>query len=524
VPRKPIANPTPAFNSIHIFAAAAPNEEHTRRSFSGHESAMHRCLALLSAGMIASIIALPAAARAPAGFPPPKSLGPVESYGANLQRSMSLLATSTPLKRNTVRVLFYGQSISMQEWTLEIAADLRRRFPFADLVIENRAIGSYTADYLAKTAEADLYPFYPDLVIFHAYGSPAAYESIIRGIRERTTADVLHSSDHLSAALHDRIDEETDPRKLDVPGLDILKVPVLERGPWMNHVFLPRIAKTYETEFADVRGVWKQYLRDNKLAITDLLKSEQHQIHLNPRGCYLMGEIIKPHLRHRPELPDDRWADRVKTFTVGTDASWVNGKLTLPFDGNRVDLICGGGSGPPAPVRIDGKKPSEFPELYVPSRSYLIPRCYAPPILRVQAEKPRVIEDWVLTITEMSPDRTWFKYKVAGSVTGEDGEGDTRSRFVSKSGRVVLNPDDFHLTFTLALSRDPGAARVECRWSVVPLFRDEFVVPERRNPFGETAVTVAQGLSNGRHTLEISGSPDTPIAAIRVYRPPLGRK
>ena len=482
---------------------------------------MHRCLALLAAGIVIPLVAFPSDGRGPSAFPPPKTLGPVETYGANIQRSMSLLATSTPLKRNRVRVLFYGQSISMQEWTREVAEDLRRRFPFADLVIENRAIGSYTAEYLAKTAEADVYPFYPDLVIFHAYGNPASYESIIRGIRERTTADILHATDHLSVELNDRIDEETDPRKLDVPALDIMKVPARERGPWMNHVFLPRIARTYKTELADVRGLWKQYLREHKLAIADLLKEEQHRIHLNPHGCYLMGEIIKSHLRHRPDLPEERWTDRVKTFTVDTDVSWVDGKLTLPFDGNRVDLIFGEDSGPPAQVRIDGKKPSEFPELYVPSRPYLIPRCYAPPILRVQAEKTRVVEDWVLTVTDMSPDRTWFKYKVEGSVTGADGEGDTRSRFVSKSGRVVLDPDDFHLAFSLALSRDPAATRVECRWSVVPLFRDEFVVPERRNPFGETVVTVAQGLPNGRHMLEISGSPETPIAAIRVYRPPM---
>lgn len=59
------------------------------------------------------------------------------------------------------------------------------------------------------------------------------------------------------------------------------------------------------------------------------------------------------------------------------------------------------------------------------------------------------------------------------------------------------------------------------RWSVVPFFADQFAVPAARNPFGETVVTVAQGLPNGKHTLELTGTPDTPLAAIRVYRPPL---
>ena len=50
------------------------------------------------------------------------------------------------------------------------------------------------------------------------------------------------------------------------------------------------------------------------------------------------------------------------------------------------------------------------------------------------------------------------------------------------------------------------------------------MLPSRRNPFGDTVVIAAQGLPNGKHTLEITGSPETPIAAIRVYRPPLQEK
>ncbi|MFO0928320.1 MAG: hypothetical protein U0736_14990 [Gemmataceae bacterium] len=74
-----------------------------------------------------------------------ETLGPVDTYGRNIARSMYLMATSTPQSRNTVRVLFYGQSITEQDWTRRVAADLRRRFPHAHLVIENRAIGGFAA-------------------------------------------------------------------------------------------------------------------------------------------------------------------------------------------------------------------------------------------------------------------------------------------------------------------------------------------------------------------------------------------
>ena len=108
------------------------------------------------------------------------------------------MATSTPAHHNAVRVLFYGQSITEQEWSKQVAADLRRRFPDADLDIQNRAIGGFASQLLGRPAEFDLYPFYPDLVIFHVYGGDKEYEAIIHNIRSRTTADVMMQTDHVT--------------------------------------------------------------------------------------------------------------------------------------------------------------------------------------------------------------------------------------------------------------------------------------------------------------------------------------
>ena len=77
---------------------------------------------------------------------------------------MRLLTESRQGHRNTVRVLFYGQSITAQNWAQEVERSLRTRFPQADLVVENRALGGYPAQLLVKTAETDLYSFYPDLL------------------------------------------------------------------------------------------------------------------------------------------------------------------------------------------------------------------------------------------------------------------------------------------------------------------------------------------------------------------------
>ena len=472
---------------------------------------MTRVFAILTTVAV-GLAAAPAADPAP--FPPPKTLGPVETYGANIQRTMSLLASSTPAKRNTVRVLFYGQSITEQEWTKAVAADLKARFPNADLVIENRAIGGHSSQRLVKTAEADLYPFAPDLVIFHVYGAHTDYETIVRRVRERTTAEILHTTDHLNA--RDTADEPTGPAGLTSA----------QWGPWFNAVFLPGVAKKYDTELADVRGLWKQYVRDYGLEPQALLKDG---VHLNDRGNFVMAEIVKAYLRHDDKLGDG-YADLVKTYVVGKDVNLKDGVLHLDFDGNRVDLIAGPkadstGSvpGPLTEIRIDGKRPTEFPGVYAFTRTTAYPRSNWPCLLRVQSAAPRVVEDWTLTITEISPDLKTFRFDLAGSVTGPDGSGEGGKRFVSKSGRVVIDPDDWNFDYCLQVFKRPIAAPFVVRWKCVAHAANGFD-PRPAGPGVESAVTVARGIPNGKHRLEVTGVADGQIAAVRVYRPAVAAK
>jgi hypothetical protein len=143
---------------------------------------------------------------------------------------MRLLAESTPEKRNTVRILFYGQSITEQAWWKIVADDLKTRFPHANLVIANRAIGGHASQLLVKTAEADLYPWQPDLLIFHVYGSHDKYEDILRTVRERTCAEILQQNDHVTKPAD--LTEETDPAKLwfNKGGWDAFMNPSLAAG------------------------------------------------------------------------------------------------------------------------------------------------------------------------------------------------------------------------------------------------------------------------------------------------------
>ena len=215
----------------------------------------------------------------------------------------------------------------------------------------------------------------------------------------------------------------------------------------------------------------------------------------------------------------------MKTYEVGKDVRWVDGKLRLDFEGNRVEVIGKSGSTAPAAVRIDGRKPSEFPELYGFTRAVTkSPGKWPvkwPIIAPIGSEKPLQVEDWTLTVKrEDAANDKLFSFTLTGSKTGPDGDGRSDARFVSKSGRVVIEPNDWNATYALSLAGiKPVPDAFEVNWRVEPRFADDFISPGVTNVATETLITLASGLSNGFHSLEISGTDTTPIAAIRVYRP-----
>ena len=61
------------------------------------------------------------AAEPATDFSPPLPFAPDPRQRARLIRSLTLLASSTPQRRHRVRVLFYGQSITEQDWWKSVA-------------------------------------------------------------------------------------------------------------------------------------------------------------------------------------------------------------------------------------------------------------------------------------------------------------------------------------------------------------------------------------------------------------------
>jgi hypothetical protein len=438
---------------------------------------------------------------------------PDRPLGTGIQRTMTLLATSTPRKRHTVRVLFYGQSITKQDWWKEVAEDLRRRFPHADLMVQNRAVGGFAMPLLPRPAEFDLFPFYPDLIIFHVYGGEPDYEAFIADIRRRTTAEIVLQSDHVTWLPTGN-------------GNDTERMRTFEWHENHSMKWLPELAAKYGCGMVDVWKLWKQHLQENRLLAGDLLSDG---VHLNARGNALMASLIKPYLRYDPKLPDKRWRNLTRTYAIGKEIAWRDGKLTLEFEGNRVEVIAAPrhGKTATAQIRIDGRKPSEFPELYVFTRPNDLPGKDWPwkvaSMIRLTHAKPLVLEDWTLRLTENTEDGSRFAFEVVGSQTGPDGSGSSDRIFVSNSGRIVIQPEDWWLHNAFRITKTSFPVGTEIRWSVRPMFADTYAPPEIADSTRETVTVLASGLTNTTHTLEITaeGAGSVPIRAIRVYRPPL---
>jgi hypothetical protein len=453
---------------------------------------------------------LPLLAQAPQYPPaPPERSG--EPYGAGIGRTMALLATNTPARRNPVRILFYGQSITKQEWSQQVAQDLRTRFPYADLTVENRAIGGYSSEYLVRTVSHDVFAFYPDLIVFHDYGGEENYEKIIAAIEKHTTAEILIQSDYPTW------------RPVEGQPIDAAKAKSEDWHDRHCYEWLPELCRRYGCGLVDVRRPWIQYLSENHLRATDVLSDGTH---LNAQGNWLLAELTKRYLRYDASTPPTAHAGMVRDYAPGSEFRWADGHLRLEFEGNRIDVLAGD-DGPyhaaEADVLIDGKKPSEFPELYFitrPTDTYAVDW---PAVNSVSAEKPLLVEDWTLRVLETNADDSRWRFEVVGSKTGKDGEGVSTERFVSRSGRVAIEPADYGVKRAFDLRHALTPVGFEVKWRVEAMLRDVYRAPRVADPSREDSVTLALGLSNGKHTLELAarGKTPPPIRAIRVYRPPV---
>lgn len=437
-------------------------------------------------------------------FPPLQPYpGATDHWGRHIQRTMGLLAESTPEHRNRVKILFYGQSIVGGKFHAWVERDLRRRFPDADLTVENRALGGYSSQYLIKTVERDVIASRPDLVIFKVQGDHILYEKIIHTIRQRTAAEVMILSSHWLSK-----DQNEDGS--------------FKMGGWAAFCdgFYPLVAKKYECELVDVRWPWKAYLEKNGLKAADLLMEDG--VHLADHGRWLMAELINRQMLYRPELMTETSKKLTQTLEIGSDVQWQDGMLKLPFTGSRIDLLRTHAGGASCEVLIDGKTPSAIPELTQHTRTTSVAEPYEwPEIMQIGFNRIPPPQIWTLTIDSVEADSKHITFHLEGSVTGPDGGGGNGEDFVSDSGFVTIKADDW------AIVRKGGAFKagnirpgMKIRWRTVRLGED-ILFPNgllvRDRPMVHT---LFNGLPNTEHVLELkSDGIPPPYTHIRICTP-----
>ncbi len=188
------------------------------------------------------------------------------------------------------------------------------------------------------------------------------------------------------------------------------------------------------------------------------------------------------------------------------------------------DVVAAAGSkGSTADVLIDGKRPSEFPELYYHTRPSSTPFVGRPAINRLDSKTPLQIESWTARILECDPKTDVLRYEIIGSKTGPDGRGDHKKRFVSDSGRVIIEPGMWMVNWSLNYRKKTLPKDYKVTWETKPLFVDTWKGPEKFDPARESVTTLAKGLKNAEHTVTLKPTDGkTPaVKAFRVYQPPL---
>ncbi len=427
---------------------------------------------------------------------------------ARLARTLSLMRLSGPMNRPVVRVIFYGQSITIYPWWQEVSERLKAAYPYVRFEIQNLAISGFMADRLAQACEYDVIPAQPDLIILHAYGWEDGFKDLLGKLRSRTTADILVQRDHpLSEA---ELVEETDPARLEGTNP--------ETWEYKNYVWLPRQVELNGCCLADVRGYWKRYCQVHNLSVRQLLGDPTHP---NEEGNHVMAAAVLAYLL--PGLPFVQvrpWkGGRAVEWTHVRDPAGPTRKLALSFTGTRVDAVTDRVQPGSVSVRLDGRAPSEIPELRGFRRGTTVPGLPWPAVTVIGSRAPLLTETWTLSITAILESNNRIEFHVDGSKTGFDGKGTSLTTFVSNSGRVVIPPGTWLLGYGLILQGIPLPTDYQIQWNCEWVGVDALECSAPEAPGGYPVTTLAAGLTDGKHRLELEGLALAGVRALRIYRP-----
>jgi hypothetical protein len=404
---------------------------------------------------------------------------------------------------------------------------IRERFPKAPPLIYKKHVGSGTPwDYARGWVTQFVAAEEPDLIFTYTNGTPEGLDAMLTEIRRHTTADVIVPS------LHFFQKTKVTPEEVE-NGVE----------PWEK---IREICLKHQAEFVENRRELAEYLKRFGLEPPALVGDAVHQ---NQHGRIRVWDNICRHIArpaeftYAPESRERRIAVAPPAATatehVELQGGWsttdgllrANGsdaRLKVRFTGNRIDVLGrklpGGGT---VKVLVDGKPGEQLPVFF---STFIQPKAkqssrtlkgpgpgdVAPHAVDLLANL--VPQSWSITVTSDTGD-----YRLEGSVTGADGEGNLTRPFTSKSGQIGIDPKLWRH------GRDPSKTGGVIYGNSTG---DSFSFDVYRCALGQLnfradqpaplAEPVVQNLANREHTLELvtAGDGEVIIEGLYVYQPP----
>jgi hypothetical protein len=444
-----------------------------------------------------------------------------------IARSLEIIRTSAPADHKILKVLFYGQSITRSGWDKAVIEHWHQRYPNTVFVVQNRALGGFPSPQLLRTTEQDIAAFYPDLIIFHDYGDHRAYEQIIRLFRSRTAADIIVQTDHGESLPDPPCTEGLRLTLRQQPGCTGFlwakqRLWVKQRNWYdeMSYHKIPALAKKYGLAVEPQRAWWRDYLLRTHVEPNSLLAD---YIHPNDKGKELIASFFNQYFDNLVE----KWNGQTERTVVSIPANttqYGNGQETVTFDGSRLELISSKPLVTWPTVTIDGDSPKDIDGCYQVTRASSIETVPDWPALRrITLRHDRVPEDWTATLTNISPDQKSFEFSVKSSRAGDEGAGDSSHDFISKSGKLSIEAQDWMVERAFEEKHIPLQAPFEVRWSVNNVCDGEPEVIDRGDGIMQYRYVLGTGLVNEKHAVTLSAPANVfqYLTEFRAYKPPL---
>ena len=464
---------------------------------------------------------------------PPYDITPREGDGRNLALSVAKWERRAGIPGRPYRVWAIGASWTgaLASQSAHLEAAIRERFPNAPPIEFKSHSGSgcpwnYARGWVSQFVLADS----PDLILIYTHGDLPMLDALLTDIRRHSTADVIIPSHHLMGH-----EDKEQNRWLDW----------FQAGHGFSVVEQEKLCEKHGVEFVRNRHELGDYLMTIGKTPNALLADGAHQ---NEHGLVrtwdnIVRHIAKPmEFRYAPESRERRLAvapaTRSKTESVELSAGWkvTDGvaqttakgeRIKVRFTGNRIDLLgrslAGGGQ---VRILIDGQPADSAPVFFttaIKNEPIAFP-------WKIPGPGPGDVGPHAVTLGENIVPQTWTvtltsetgDYRLDGSETGPDGEGNSTKLFTSRSGQIRIDP----LLWRYNRDGEEGAYRYGNR------IGDKYSFAVYRCAVGQVSFAAAspislhqplvQNLPNGEHTLELVSLDDGDIAieSLYVFQPP----